>query len=290
MFARTLPVAVALWVTCAGHPLCAQNDLGEGTSSDANIGDDPQKHYLFAGPMEVPEKGYGLVIVLPAGDPGNGEGAAERMHHFIREICRQSLPKGYIVAHPVAVKWNPQQELAWPTAHNKAAGMKFTTEQFVSAIVDDLPKRRKIDPDRIFMLSWSSAGPAAYAAALSDKRIRGAFIAMSSFRPGPLRPLDRAKDRRFYLYHSAQDTRVPLRAAQQASQELRANGAKVKLATYEGPHGWPKTLFDDIRTGMKWLEASPVKRGDDKPGAPDLMPAKSDPLAPQPAPAPVDRR
>ena len=32
------------------------------------------------------------------------------------------------------------------------------------------------------------------------------------------------------------------------------NGATVKLTTYEGGHGWRAGLYDQIRTGLQWLE------------------------------------
>jgi predicted esterase len=42
--------------------------------------------------------------------------------------------------------------------------------------------------------------------------------------------------------------------AEQAKDLLAENGAKVRLETYEGGHGWRGAVYDDIRSGIDWLE------------------------------------
>ncbi len=42
--------------------------------------------------------------------------------------------------------------------------------------------------------------------------------------------------------------------AEQAAKDLEKNGAKVKLVKYEGGHGWQGNLYDQIRSGVEWLE------------------------------------
>ncbi len=51
--------------------------------------------------------------------------------------------------------------------------------------------------------------------------------------------------------------------AEKAVTELKKSGATVKLATYEGRHGWWGNLYDDIRAGIEWLEKNHATR--DKP-------------------------
>jgi predicted esterase len=51
--------------------------------------------------------------------------------------------------------------------------------------------------------------------------------------------------------------------AEQAAKELKKSGAAVKLATYEGGHGWRGNLYDNIREGVEWLDknhTAPAKR------------------------------
>ena len=40
----------------------------------------------------------------------------------------------------------------------------------------------------------------------------------------------------------------------QAVKDLEKNGAKVKLLTYDGGHGWRGGLYDHIRKGVAWLD------------------------------------
>src|SRR5207244_7122542 len=123
----------------------------------------------------------------------------------VKRIYKNAVPEGYVVAQPVAVKWKEGQKVVWPTKQVKAEGMKFTTEEFVEAVIDDVAGRHKIDKGRVFTLSWSSSGPAAYAASLTSKKVTGSLIAMSVFNPKFLPGLEKAKGRGYYLYHSKAD-------------------------------------------------------------------------------------
>ena len=74
--------------------------------------------------------------------------------------------------------------------------MKFTTEEFVEAVVTDVKKKVKVDPDYVFTLTWSSSGPAAYAISLQEKtQVTGSYVAMSVFVPNKLPALSKAKGR-----------------------------------------------------------------------------------------------
>ena len=108
--------------------------------------------------------------------------------------------------------------------------MKFTTEEFVDAVIKDVADKQKLDPKHIFTLTWSSSGPAAYAISLTNPKVTGSFIAMSVFKPDTLPPLDRSKGHGYFLYHSPDDRTCPFRMAEQAVKSLEKNGATVKLA------------------------------------------------------------
>jgi predicted esterase len=159
-----------------------------------------------------------------------------------------------------AVKWTEDQEIVWPTDKNRAEGMKFSTEEFVDAVIKDVTGKYKLDPERVFTLTWSSSGPAAYAASLRNKTITGSFIAMSVFKPDLLPPLEKAKGHAYFLYHSPDDRVCPFRMAEQAAEELKKGGATVKLVTYEGGHGWRGDVYGNIREGVEWLEKNHANR------------------------------
>ena len=190
-----------------------------------------------------------LVVILPGGD-GSADFAP-----FVKRIYQHALGDDYLAAQPVAVKWTEEQSVVWPTDKDRVEKMKFGAETFVAAVIADVGKRHKLNPERIFTLSWSSSGPAAYAISLDEKSaVTGSLISMSVFHEDQIGPLDRAKRHGYYLYHSKEDRVCPYRFAEQARDALTKAGGKVELATYEGGHGWTGNVFGDIRRGIEWLE------------------------------------
>ncbi len=252
---RWLPLLCSLSaIAFLAGPVPAQaDDVADVPSQDLRAGKDEDKRYFLIGPRKearAPKDGYGLLVILPGG-PGSAD-----FHPFVKRIYKYAIPDGYLAAQPVAVKWTEQQAVVWPTAKNPAAKMKFSTEAFVAAVIKEVAAKHKIDPKRVFTLSWSSSGPAAYAISLSDKTVTGSFIAMSVFNPEVLPPLGKAKGHAYYLYHSPDDKVCPYRMAEQAVKDLAKNGAKVTLQTYDGGHGWRGGLYDHMRQGIQWLETN----------------------------------
>ena len=242
IFPRMPCLTFCIALLAFSRSVIAQDDVADVPSQDLRIGEDPHKRYFLIGPAEgaaQPESGFGLLVVLPG-----GAGDAE-FHPFVKRVFRHAMPEGYIVAQPVAVTWHKRQQIIWPTAKNRERGMKFTTERFIDDVISDVGERHKLDPQRIFTLSWSSSGPAAYAASLTSKKVTGSFIAMSVFNPRFLPSLNKAKGHRYYLYHSPEDRVCPFRMAKQAATELPKRGAEVQFVEYAGGHGWYGDLFQE---------------------------------------------
>lgn len=193
------------------------------------------------------EAGYKLLLVLPGGD-----GSAE-FNPFVTNLGKQAAGEEFLLAQLISVKWTPDQQIIWPTARLKTEKMKFTTEEFIGAVIKDVRRDRRVDAEHIYTLSWSSGGPAAYAAALALPEIKGSFVAMSVFKPDELPSLSKAKGHRFYIYHSTEDQVCPMRMAEDAKQKLTRAGAAVELVTYAGGHGWHGDIFGDVRKGLDWL-------------------------------------
>jgi predicted esterase len=243
--------AILFALALAGSRAIAQDDVADIASQDLRAGEDEHKRYFLIEPDKnaaASKPSCGLLIVLPGGN-----GSAD-FHPFIKRIYKHAVPEGYLLAQPVAMKWSDEQKIVWPTEKNPAEGMKFTTEEFVEAVLQDVMKRHPLDPARTFTLTWSSSGPAAYAISLTNENVSGSFIAMSVFKPDLLPPLETAKGHGYFLYHSPDDRVCPFRMAEQAAKDLEKNGATVKLATYKGGHGWRGGLYDSIREGIEWLE------------------------------------
>ena len=197
----------------------------------------------------VPAAGYKLLVVLPGGD------GSEDFRWFVQRIKKNALPVDVLIAQLVAPKWSAEQakSIVWPTRKTPAPGMKFPTEQFIDDVIADVGKKTRIDAANVCTFAWSSSGPAVYThAATAKTHIRGAFIAMSIFRPGDLPDTAILKDRRFFIYHSPQDF-IKIQQAKDAVDFLTSNGSHVKMQEYQGGHGWRGNMYADIGTGVGWL-------------------------------------
>jgi predicted esterase len=217
----------------------------------------PKLDYFLIGSTEklkTPKDGYKLLIVMPGGD-----GSAD-FQPFIKNIYENALNPDYLVIQLVAPKWNEKQTITWPTTRDKVTGKKLPVEVFIARAVEDVKKRTRIDPRHVYTLSWSSGGPAAYAASLHKTTpITGSFVAMSVFFPAQLPSLEAAKGKPYYIYHSPEDEVCKYPIAVRARDTLKEAGATVEFVEYTGGHGWQGDVFGDIRSGIGWLESQAEK-------------------------------
>ncbi|HEX7898489.1 MAG TPA: hypothetical protein VF950_12060 [Planctomycetota bacterium] len=232
--------------------LAVQEDVADVPSAERVAAKDPKKQYLLIGPakdVEPPAKGYGLVLVLPGGDGGAA------FQPFVKRIWKNAAAKDVLFAQLRAVEWTPGQFnlVVWPTEASRVTGMKFTTEAFARSVVEEVGTLHRIDPERTFVMGWSSGGPPAYAITMSKPRFTaGALVAMSVFRELGL-DLAAAKDQAYWIYHSKEDKICPLALAEKAKASLDKAGARTELLLYEGGHGWTGPTFRDLKTGFAWL-------------------------------------
>jgi predicted esterase len=227
-------------------------DLDDIPSERLSVEGNKKMEYFLIGVNKdkpVPESGYRLVIVMPGGD-----GSAD-FHPFVCRIWKYAMSETpFIVAQPIAVRWNPLQQIVWATEKNKVFLQGFSTEKFVESVIADVSKRVKVDPNCVFTLSWSSSGPAAYSIALQEKTaVTGSYIVMSVFNSELLPPLEKAKDRLFAIQHSPDDRVCPFRMAKDAEKQLTEHGAVVKFTEYPGGHGWHGNIWGLIRENLDWL-------------------------------------
>ena len=231
---------------------CGQEIVEGVVSRKIFAGGDERKTYFLIGDdfrLRSPNATFGLVIVLPGGDGG------EDFNPFVQRIFRNSLSDEYIVAQLVAPKWSASQKVIWPTEKVRTQQQEFSTEEFVRAVIEDVASKRKLDRERIFTLSWSSGGPAGYAVSLDESiGVTGSYVAMSVFKPETLAPLESAKGHAYFIDHSREDKICPFEMAKEARDVLGKMGAKVKLVTYDGGHGWHGSIYSKIRYGIRWLE------------------------------------
>lgn len=234
----------------------AQDDIADMRDKTFRLEADRKLRYKLIAAQELGERpadGYKVLVVLPGGDGGAD------FTPFIKRIFKHALSDDYLVIQLIAPKWSSKQEIVWPTVASPTRGMKVPTEAFVKLAVDDVASRTTIDRERVYSLAWSSGGPAAYAASMSeDTPVTGTLAAMSVFRFKEL-PLDRAKNQAYYLLHSEADQVCPFWMARKAAEVLPQHGAKLKLVTYDGGHGWRGDVFGNIAAGVEWLEANSAR-------------------------------
>ena len=203
---------------------------------------------LAARSEQAPARGNGLLVVLPG-----GTGTADFLP-WVRDGILAQAPDDFLCAMLTAPKWNAGQKVVWPTAASKEPGMRYTTEDYVRAVVKEVGGKHKLDPARTIVLAWSSSGPAVWQLLMSaDNPFERAYVAMSVFAPQDKQALARSKGLRVLLDQSPEDTTTPFAHAEQARAALTANGAIARLVSYHGGHGWNDDPQSRIREGLRWL-------------------------------------
>jgi hypothetical protein len=234
-------------------------DLVDVPALDVRIDDDEKKRYFLIGNVESPSPrkvGRRVLVVMPGGD-----GSAS-FSPFVRRIYQTSLNDEWVIAQIVAPKWGRGENVVWPLQSMPLPTARFSTEQLFDDVLADVAARCLIDRSEVYLLAWSSSGPAAYAIALRDKPgIAGAFIAMSVFNERehskPITPPSVG----FYLLQSPEDKVTPFRYAEAARTYLASIGAKVELAQYAGGHGWHGKRLEILSEGVNWLVSSAQSDG-----------------------------
>ena len=228
------------------------DDIADVPSKDFRCGKNEKQRYFLIGPrkdVKPPKDGFGLLVVMPGGD-----GLADFLA-FVKRIAKNAAGDGYVVAEPVAVRWTKSQEIIWPTKKNPAAKMEFTTEEFVDAVIADAAKQQKIDPKKVYTLSWSSSGPAAYAIALREKTpVRGSFIAMSVYNKGSPAADRRGEGAPVLFAAFARRRRVQVLVRRGCQERLGGRGGEGRAREIRRGHGWHGPVFPMIKKGIEWLE------------------------------------
>ena len=195
----------------------------------------------------------GLLVVLTAGD-GSGGNAVE----LWKDIAHTVFKDHYLIALPVAPRWDADQKITWLTAENKkdVKQAKFTTETLVADIVKDVTGTYAPDPSRIFLHGTADSGPAVYAASLEPSTpFKGFYLLSAPFKSAGL-PLKLAKGRRYLLQNSKEDKANPYLMATAAQKILSDNGASAKLLPFrgKGAYDFEEGREKAMNDAMNWLE------------------------------------
>ena len=227
------------------------------TTEDCTVGGDPMKRYFVIRhrqpPAELPKE-YGLLVVLPGG-PGN----ADFLPFCANIIAGAGTPKDFIVAELVAPVWGKVDDstIIWPGKAFPGKEARFTSEDFLDAVIGDVSAHDRIHDGWVFTLGWSSSGHVLYSSSFENPKVHGSFIAMSRFQAAWFEHPASAKGKRYYFWHSPDDAVCPYAEAGAAASFLAKLGASTVFKSYRGGHGWvPNTFYADrIREAIEWFRA-----------------------------------
>lgn len=250
-------VCVALW-----GPFGVSAQERGSVAIERSIAALPQSCYFVLPPKQPPKDGAGgLVVVLPGGD-----GSRDFLPWVENGLLAQR-PDDCTGVLVTAVKWRDDQRIVWPTAQSKVPDMRYTTEDYVRAVVHEVEQAHRIDPARRVVVAWSSSGPAVYPLLCAeDGPFARGYVAMSIW-PRDLRDLAAAKGRRFFLDQSPEDKVTPFRFVRQAHAALDKAGAVVRVSVYDGGHGWHDEPLPRFREGLRWLLGDEPAPAPEWPGA-----------------------
>lgn len=210
----------------------------------------PQSLYYLTEPKKTVADGVsrGLLVVLPGGD------GSDQFLPFVAGALADCAPSTFCCVMLTAPKWGVAQKVVWPTASLAEAGMKYTTEEYVRAVVAEVQKTHEIDPAKTVLLGWSSSGPALYELLASGKpTAERAYIAMSVCKAKDSSVLAATKGMRIVLDQSRDDKVTPFVHAEKGRELLVASGATVRLIAHKGDHGWTDAPLPRLAEGLRWL-------------------------------------
>lgn len=116
----------------------------------------------------------------------------------------------------------------------------------LTALLDHITKNFAVDLARVYLTGLSMGGRGAYQLAFSAPHRFAALVAISARRPDVLRPTDRVialKHLPIWIFHGAQDSRVPVNESIEIERALRECGGNVRLTIYPdaGHDAWTRT-------------------------------------------------
>jgi predicted esterase len=217
---------------------------------------DARMRYFLLRPRAVPAGARPrLLMVMPG-----GHGQAREFLPFVTDLARELAPE-YVVALLSAPQWTPEQaeHVVWPTCGAGIPAARFTTEEFVAAVFNEIKQAGGADTDRAVLFGWSSAGPAVYATALDPQAPPSLryYVLCSIFGRHGSSALDTAKGKRFYLQHGQTDRLIPVGVARRAEKALAGAGARVHLETFDGGHGFAMgDVYPSVRRALRWLDSA----------------------------------
>jgi len=218
------------------------------------VEDDARRAYYLLLPEDTgPRRSLHLVLTMPG---GSGQ-AADFLPWLTR--VRDGLGDDFALAALSAPEWSADQteRVVWITDYwrGKFPEAKFSTEEFLRDVLDDVKRRKEFRVESVLLFGWSSSGPAVYAASSESKVPYDGYLVLSSvFKADQLHGLSKVKKRRYYLLQGEEDTVTRLSFAEEAQGTLTRKKAVVHLEAFPGGHGFAMPdPFGSLKRGFEWL-------------------------------------
>ncbi len=125
---------------------------------------------------------------------------------------------------------------------------------FLSALLDEILEKYKIDEDRVYLTGLSMGGYGSWAwAAYEPQRFAAVAPICGGGEPFLIAP--QVKDIPIWAFHGAQDPVVPLEQTESIVEAIKQQGGKVKLTVYPeaGHDSWTQTY---AQPGILRMDAS----------------------------------
>lgn len=201
----------------------------------------------------------GLYLILPG-----GPGTPDFLPFCANVLAQQAVPEEWLTIQLVAPQWRPPTDATtiWPSKIFPDPKAKFTTEEFIGAVLKETLGREVAKDAPVVALGWSSSGHAVYSALLKYPEIRGVLMNGARCQEAWFRPRPAIKGKAVFLYHSPIDIVCPISDVEEAMKFLPKAGAHAKLVKYPGGHGWPPGSDHPaaLRDGLAWVLESTAKK------------------------------
>lgn len=197
------------------------------------VGDADFRYALYVPPSYTPAKLYPLIICLHGAGFG-GDAYLDRWQPRLRET--------YILACPTI------EGGAWWTKD---------AEALVLAVLAEVSRSYRIEPDRVFLSGMSNGGTGTFLIGLNHADRFAALIPMASALPRALYPLlENARFTRFYIIHGSRDQVMPVRYSRELISYLEEHGFQAEYREHDkehpvaGGHFFPK---EELPALVEWL-------------------------------------
>jgi len=219
---KSIPLIPCLWICLMTPP--AQSDQTAQSFTKEGAKKMSMEYLLYLPPgyeAETPAKKWPLMLFLHgAGERGDDLNKV-KVHGPPKIVASKDLP--FIVVSPQCPKdqwWDIQR---------------------LSALLDEVERKQRVDPERIYVTGLSMGGFGSWAMAAHEPRRFAAIAPICG--GGDPKQVRKYKHLPVWVFHGAKDRVVPLERSKQMVDALKKHQADVSFTVYPnaGHDSWTKT-------------------------------------------------